>query len=65
MGARALVGSLRGEMVIYIVGKSAAAVKLALQFHGEIINADALQLYKGLDFLMVHNQYFRLEYCDC
>jgi hypothetical protein len=29
------------------IGKSAAAVQLGLRYHGEIINADALQLYKG------------------
>jgi hypothetical protein len=29
------------------IGKSATAVQLGLRYHGEIINADALQLYKG------------------
>lgn len=28
-------------------GKSAAAVSLALQLGGEVINADAMQLYRG------------------
>lgn len=31
------------------VGKSDLAIKLALKLNGEIINADAMQLYKGLD----------------
>ncbi len=30
-------------------GKSAVAVELALQINGEIINADAFQLYEGMD----------------
>jgi tRNA dimethylallyltransferase len=30
-------------------GKSALAVDLALQFHGEIVNCDSVQLYRGLD----------------
>jgi tRNA dimethylallyltransferase len=31
------------------VGKSAAAVKLAQQLNGEIISADSMQIYKGMD----------------
>jgi tRNA dimethylallyltransferase len=30
-------------------GKSDLAIRLALQFRGEIVNCDSLQLYKGLD----------------
>lgn len=30
-------------------GKSALALELAMQFHGEIVNCDSLQLYRGLD----------------
>jgi tRNA dimethylallyltransferase len=30
-------------------GKSALAIELALRFDGEIVNADAFQLYRGLD----------------
>ena len=30
-------------------GKSALALELALRFHGEIVNCDSLQLYRGLD----------------
>ena len=33
------------------VGKSEAAVHLALRFGGEIINADSMQVYSGLDVL--------------
>jgi tRNA dimethylallyltransferase len=41
---------------LYIVGptasgKTAAALHLALQLHGEIVNADAFQLYQGLDII--------------
>jgi len=32
-------------------GKSALAIKLAEQFDGEIVNADAFQLYRGLEIL--------------
>ncbi|KAF4553847.1 tRNA dimethylallyltransferase-like protein [Elsinoe fawcettii] len=32
-------------------GKSELAVALAIRFDGEIINADAMQLYKGLDII--------------
>ena len=31
------------------VGKSACALTLAKQYHGEIINGDAMQVYQGLD----------------
>jgi len=31
------------------VGKSAAAIELALRFGGEIINADSMQVYRGFD----------------
>jgi len=31
------------------VGKSQLALEIALQFDGEIINADSMQLYRGLD----------------
>ena len=31
------------------VGKSAAAIELALRFEGEIINADSMQVYRGFD----------------
>ena len=31
------------------VGKSAAALELALRFGGEIINADSMQVYRGFD----------------
>lgn len=31
------------------IGKTAAAVELALQLGGEVVNADAAQLYRGLD----------------
>jgi tRNA dimethylallyltransferase len=31
------------------VGKSAAAIGLALRFRGEIINADSMQVYRGFD----------------
>jgi tRNA dimethylallyltransferase len=30
-------------------GKSTLALELALQFHGEIVNCDSVQLYRGLD----------------
>ena len=30
-------------------GKSTLALQLALRFHGEIVNCDSLQLYRGLD----------------
>jgi tRNA dimethylallyltransferase len=30
-------------------GKSALALELAVQFHGEIVNCDSVQLYRGLD----------------
>jgi len=30
-------------------GKSGLAIELALRLHGEVINADALQLYRGMD----------------
>ncbi len=32
-------------------GKSALAVKIATEFDGEVVNADAFQLYRGLDVL--------------
>ncbi|MEZ4210270.1 MAG: tRNA (adenosine(37)-N6)-dimethylallyltransferase MiaA [Patescibacteria group bacterium] len=32
-------------------GKSALALKVAKQFHGEVISADSRQIYKGLDVL--------------
>ena len=31
------------------VGKSAIAIRLAEQFHGEIINCDSMQVYRGFD----------------
>ena len=41
---------------LYIVGptasgKTATALHLALQLDGEIVNADAFQLYQGLDLI--------------
>ncbi|KAJ2996106.1 hypothetical protein HDV02_000159 [Globomyces sp. JEL0801] len=35
----------------YGVGKSALAVQIAKQFKGHIINADSMQVYKGLDII--------------
>ena len=32
-------------------GKSQLALELAVKFGGEIINADAMQMYKGLDIV--------------
>ena len=31
------------------VGKTALSIELAKKFNGEIINADSIQIYKGLD----------------
>ena len=30
-------------------GKSSLAIELALQFEGEIVNADSMQVYRGMD----------------
>lgn len=42
-----------GMMIVVVgatgTGKSAAAVSIAQKLNGEVINADAIQLYKGLD----------------
>jgi len=42
------------KRVVFIVGptasnKSALALKIARRFDGEIVNADAFQVYKGFD----------------
>ncbi len=46
--------TLPGQRVIAVVGatatgKSDLAIALALRFDGEIVNADAMQLYRGMD----------------
>lgn len=33
------------------VGKSQLSIALAKYFHGEIINSDSMQVYKGLDII--------------
>eukprot|EP01138_Halocafeteria_seosinensis_P015385 gb/GECG01015702.1/.p1 GENE.gb/GECG01015702.1/~~gb/GECG01015702.1/.p1 ORF type:complete len:631 (+),score=52.04 gb/GECG01015702.1/:1-1893(+) len=50
---RALMGSMSRPPVVFIVGttgtgKSKLAIDLAQRFNGEIINADVIQMYKGL-----------------
>ena len=49
-------------------GKSAAAVSLASQLGGEVINADAMQLYRGLIAcvqisFVTHKISCRIGYC--
>lgn len=45
--------SVRQQIIIITgptaVGKTAAAVQLAQQLNGEIISADSVQIYRGLD----------------
>ena len=36
-----------------IVGKSKLALEIAQNFGGEIINADAMQMYRGLDIVTI------------
>jgi tRNA dimethylallyltransferase len=45
------VSSLRPVAIVgpTATGKSDLAVKLALELHGEVVNADAMQLYRGMD----------------
>ena len=33
------------------VGKSKLAIEIARKFDGEVINADSMQIYKGLDIV--------------
>lgn len=56
-----------GQHVLFIsgatgTGKSDLAIALAKRFRGEVVNADAMQLYKGLDIVTnkvsVHFMYF-------
>jgi tRNA dimethylallyltransferase len=49
-----VVGAVAGPQVIAVVGPTAAgksdlAVALAKRFDGEIVNADSMQLYRGMD----------------
>ena len=37
-------------------GKSKLALEIAQKFHGEIISADAMQMYKGLDIVIVYTR---------
>lgn len=53
MQAPGNAGNLGSPLVIVAgptaSGKSTLALELALQFHGEIVNCDSVQLYRGLD----------------
>jgi len=47
---------MQKKQIIFIVGptasgKSAAAIRLAKKINGEIVSADSMQIYKGLDIL--------------
>jgi tRNA dimethylallyltransferase len=49
-----VVGELTAPPVVAVVGptatgKTALAVELALRFGGEVVNADSMQLYRGMD----------------
>ncbi len=49
-----MVGALTGPPVVAVVGptatgKTALAVELALRLGGEVVNADSMQLYRGMD----------------
>jgi tRNA dimethylallyltransferase len=49
-----VVGALTGPPVVAVVGptatgKTALAVELALRLGGEVVNADSMQLYRGMD----------------
>lgn len=48
---------MSGELIVVIgptgSGKSAAAVALARRLNGEVINADAMQLYRGDMWLFI------------
>ena len=60
---RNLINNMTGQQVPIIVvlgatgaGKSKLALELAQKFNGEVISADAMQMYKGLDIGMIsHN----------
>jgi tRNA dimethylallyltransferase len=53
MGQNGQVEGAAGELVAVVgataTGKSALAVELALELGGEVINADSMQLYRGMD----------------
>ncbi len=34
---------------LFVKGKTAVSIKLAQELQGEVVNADAFQMYKGLD----------------
>uniref|UniRef100_A0A0N5AXL8 C2H2-type domain-containing protein n=1 Tax=Syphacia muris TaxID=451379 RepID=A0A0N5AXL8_9BILA len=48
-----LLGAMKNRLVVIIgctgTGKSGLGIEIAKKFNGEIINADSMQLYKGLD----------------
>ena len=35
-------------------GKTALAVELALRFGGEVVSADSMQVYRGMDLSLIH-----------
>ena len=55
MAATATAWTLRKPIVVVLgatgAGKSKLAIEIAQRFNGEVISADAVQMYKGLDIV--------------
>uniref|UniRef100_A0A8C6VIT4 Uncharacterized protein n=1 Tax=Naja naja TaxID=35670 RepID=A0A8C6VIT4_NAJNA len=54
--ARAVVGARRLPLVVVVLGatgtgKSRLALQLGVRFGGEIVSADSMQIYQGLDII--------------